>query len=543
MTHTRLPFALAIAILALGLCPIVPTVAAAEPSGPPAAYVSQVDEDLTIRRVAVLPVIDNVEGIYARPIEAQLISLVKANHRWDYVEANMAGNLPALSDLEEKPEEVQRLGKSIDADAFIVAAASRGPNGISVRLDFFLRKDGKLLAQEILRDHPRFEIADMRAQVSQMLKRLLTKLPYSGLILSRQQNRVTVNLGKSDGLSKDQIITAVQIISVSRHPKFNFLVSSEKEILGRIKILKVDETLSFGTIISEKEKGAIRRLAKVSGLEPVNYPAEELGEGNGEGTDLTKRADNAVSFGNEPKEWLPVRAPSFGQVGLKAGMGLYTSSVNLNSVGALEANSTFYPSLSLNGELWLNPEWTVRAEVSQGVLSTNNPRAGSSPSSLNHSMGRYSLSIGYNFLLRDDFFGPKFQVNTGIMSYRMFVDDSSPTALTTVSYTGYVIGVGGSFPLNEEKLWYAGGLFNLVLGSSLTESPVRSGSDATNTINDFSLFVERKIAVNLRAVGSLDISLYSTSFGGHSTTRSDGKYATSISQSHKMLNAGIVYMF
>jgi hypothetical protein len=511
-----------------------------------ASYFSQVDQDLTIRRVAILPVVDNVSGIYARPIEAHIATLVKASHRWDYVEANIAGAMPTVIDLEENPTEVQRVTQSIDADAFIAVAASRGPQGLSLRLDLFLKKDGRLLSQEVLRDLPRYEIPEVRERVNELYRKAVSRIPYDGILLSRQGNRVTINLGKSDGITKDQMITVVQIISLNRHPKFNFIVSSEKEILGRVKILKVDETLSFGSIVSEKERGAIRKMAKVSGLEPVNYPAPtRLGEGPTAG-DLNDRADAAVTFGKDPKEWLPVRPPSFGQIGAKIGLGQYNSSVNLGGAGSFEARSPFYPSIGINGEIWLTPQWTVRAELMQGVISTDNPRSGSSPGTLNHSLSRYSLEGGYSFLLRDDFFGPKLTLSAGLASYRMYVDSSTPEALTTVNYSGMLIGLGGSFPISDQKLWYVGGRLNLYMFVSLAESPDSSGNASKNTINDFSLFAEKKIAENLRAVGSLDFSLYSTSFSGTGTRTGPGgvtESGTSLSQRHTTFNGGISYMF
>lgn len=505
-----------------------------------AAYVSQVDEDLTIRRVTILPVIDNLEGIYSRPIEAQLISLTQGLHRWDYVESKLADGMPSLSELEENPAMVQKLVQGIEVDAIITAAASRGPNGLSIRLNLFLKKDGRLLSQEVLRDHPKFQIADLRNQVNQLYRKLIAKIPYDGLILSRQQNRVTINLGKSDGLAKDKILTAIQIISVERHPRFHFLISSEKAILGRVKILKVDDTLSFGAIISEKEKGAIQRFAKIAGVQDVQYPAPESLDRESGAAGLASRPDADVTFGKNPNEWLPTQPPSFGQVGLKVGFGSFTSSVNLDTVGTLEAKSSFYPSLGVHGELWLNPNWIVRAELTQGIISTSNPRSGSSPSELNHSVSRYSMLIGYNFLLRDDFFGPKFQLSAGFGTSRIFVDDSQPQSLTTTNYSGLLLGLSGSFPVTDEKLWYLGGNLNLYLMPKLSESPVSSGGSPKNTINDFSLFVERKIGENLKATASIDFALYTTNFSGTGTR---AERATSLSQRTSNVTAGVVYMF
>lgn len=512
-----------------------------------ATYVSQIDQDLTIRRIALLPVSDNVDGIYSRPVEAQLTQLLKNSHRWDFVEASIAASVPALVELEENPTEVQNLVQPIDADAFIGGTISRGPNGLSLRLDLFLKRDGKVLSQEILRDHPRFELAELRDRVNELYRKLVGRIPYDGLLLSRQGNRVTINLGKSDGITKDQIVTAVQIIALNRHPRFNFIVSSEKEILGRIKILKVEDTLSFGAIISEKEKDVVRRFAKISGLEQVNYPEPTRLDESREAGDVGDRPDAAVTFGKDPKEWLPTRPPSFGQLGAHIGLGMFNSSVALEESGTLQASSSLYPSVGLEGEMWLTPQWTIRAEILQGVISTANPRASASNTTLNYSMSRYSLALTYNFLLRDDFFGPKFGFTGGFAQYRMYVDGSTPDAFETTSFAGAFLGIGGSFPVTEDKLWYLGGRLNLFLMPSMVETPRRTGSDYKSSVNEFSVLLERKISENLRATGSLDFSLYSSNISGQGTrvgpTTGVAESGTNFSQRHTVLTGGIVYMY
>jgi hypothetical protein len=508
-----------------------------------ATYVSPIDEALTLRRVAVLPASDNVDGIYARPIEAQLTDLVKASHRWDYSDASLNAPMPSVSDLEEKSDLALKTFSKLDADAILIAVASRGVSGMSVRLDLFLKKDGKLIAQESFKDDPRTEIPQLKEQIRLLYSRLVGKLPYQGLILSRQGNRVTINLGKSDGLRKDQIVSAIQIISVQRHPKFNFLISTDKEILGQIKILKVDETLSFGAIVNERERGAISRFAKIAALKSVEYGDTAFGADG----DVKSRPDSNVAFGEKPTEWVPSRPPAFGQVGFRLGFGSYDYNLSGISNDCCEAKSSFYPSITIDGELWINPNWIARAQITQGVLSTSNPRSGSSPSDLNHSYGRYQLEIGYNFLLKDDFFGPKIQIDAGLAQATMKLDDSNPRGLTSTSFSGLLLGLMGEFPVDDAKMWMIGGKFNLFLFPKLSESPVTSGGDPKATINDFSIFAQRKLSENLRAVGSLDFSLYSASYSGAGNrldaTGTTPEIATSLSQRHTVLSGGIVYMF
>lgn len=505
-----------------------------------AQYVSKVDEALTIRKVAVLPVSDNLQGIYARPIEADLNNLVKNFHQWDLVEANFEGKPLTTAELETSPLAVLKYTKEVDADAFLAANVQKTPLGISIRLNLLLKSDGKVLLQEVLSDYPKFEIPELKTQVEMLFRKVVAKLPYTGLVLSRQQNTVTLNLGRSEGIVKDQTVTVIQIIKVTRHPKFNFLVSTDKEIIGKIKILKVDDTLSFGAVVSEKERGAIKRFSKVSGLDFVEYPAPaELGS---KALSLEDRADSKVTFGKNPGEWVPAEPPSFGQVGIKLGFGTFTESIDLSNSGSQSATSSLYPSLALFGEIWLNPTWIIRADIFQGIASVKNPLAGSAPSDLNAQISRYSLSVGYNFLLHDDFFGPKLQLRGGLSSYRAFVDNTNPMVFSTVNYSGLLLGVNGSLPVTNDKRWSVGAGLNLTMLAKLNETPESSGDSPKNSITDFNFYGEHRIRPNLNVTAGMDFWLYSTSFGGGGG-RSNGDVASSLSQRHIILSGGIAYLF
>ena len=54
-------------------------------------YHSEADDLLTIEKVSVLPFTDNLQGIYARPIETHFISLVDKMHRWNYIASSTSG--------------------------------------------------------------------------------------------------------------------------------------------------------------------------------------------------------------------------------------------------------------------------------------------------------------------------------------------------------------------------------------------------------------------------------------------------------------------
>ncbi len=526
-------------LLVLLLQPLQISIAIGQTSEQSASYFSQVDQDITIRKISVLPIIDNIDGIYSRPLENHLINLVKTNHHFDFVELNSVGNVLSAAELEEHPETVSRVAEGLGVDGLWAASINKGPAGISIRLNFFMKKDGKLLLQETLNDYPKFEIADLKEQLKIMYAKALGKFPYSGLVMSRQQNRVTLNIGKTDGLMNDQILTVVQITKLKRHPKFGFLISTEKEILGKIKVQKVEETLSFGTILTERESGVIKKLSKISSLDFQTY--DDPGSLDTSGTSPNPdHPESEFAFGKNPKEWLPIRTPTFGSVTLKLGLGSFNNSINLTGVDNYQASSTFYTRLTLNAELWMHVNWFLITQIEQGIAPTKNPRTGSAPGELNHAIGKYTFAAAYNSLLRDDFWGPKLQIRFGISNYVSTVDDSQPRSFSSVNYSGVLLGVAGESPITPRKDWVMGVNFNMILLPHVSEMPQSSGGSPSNTINDFSFFLHKKIAENMRITGSLDFSIYSTTFSGPGLR---SEVATSMSQRSTTLNGGAMYMF
>lgn len=530
----------AIIFIIVGCMAIFPTKVLAQSATSGATYKSEIDELLSIRTISILPFSDNAEGIYARPLESHLTDVVGKMHRWDLRPVNTVGPVLSPEELEEDSAKARTMAGGVSADAFLAGRISKGPNGITIVLSLFLTKDAKLLAKGTLKDSRIFDLAELKKEMEALLGKITTQLPYQGNVLSRDGQRVTVNLGSKDGIQPKQILSVIQIISATRHPKFNFLISSEKEIIGRVKILKVDETLSFGIVLSEKEKNAVQKGGKIAGLDFVQYPnAESLDDPSG-GKDVKGRPDAPVAFGDNPSPWLPRRNPTFGLVSARLGDSLFSESVNVSGVGTLSSSSYLAPSIFLDGELWVTSSLTVHAGFKQGIIPVDNPRAGSSPNRLNQSLTRYELLFGYSYRFGENVWGPSVEALLGYMSYRLFVDDSTPTAYTTMNYTGFKAGISGYFPISADKRWAAGAEAFLVLKNSLKERPVSSGASADNTINMFGIFGHYKLRENLKAIGKLEFEQYATNFSG---TGSRGETVTTSSQRLTTLSAGIAYLF
>ena len=504
-----------------------------------ALYSSNVDELVTIRKVAVLPFVDNLNGIYARPLENHLFDLFKKDHHWDVSKESTVGPLLSPYEVSPDPERASEISKSLQvADAFFAAKVTKGPSGVNMHLGLFLTKDAKLFAEAKLKNSQRFDIEDLKVQLKNLVDQIKKQVPYAGRILSRTGQTVTVNLGIRDGVVKDQVIPVVQIIQLKRHPKFQFLISTEKEILGRVRLLKIDKTLSFGKIITEREREAIQVGAKVANLDFVNYPnSDQLGSG---GVPGTNRKDKDISFGKNPKAWVPQQPPAFGKVSALFGFGQFSTNTQIRS-GPSYSSSTelFYPKIGLAGELWLTSTWSLHLGIQQGIISIDNDD-GADPEELAGSMNRYDFSFGYYFRMGPSIWDSWVQLLAGYSSYRLFLDDSNPTTFTTAEYTGFRFGVEGQFPISQDKRWSAGGKLLFTWEPNLSETPVTSGSSSNNSVNEFVGTLGYRYTSNIQFFSNVEVSLFSSTFSG-SGTRSPR--ATSSSQRHTMLTGGLNYFF
>lgn len=501
-------------------------------------YVSAVDQDLAIKSLVVIPTTDNVGGIYARPVEEELRQLVNDDKQWSL--ANYPADVKVKSEtLDEKPADVQKILQAAQSEAALSSKIIRGPRGISVTLTLFVGREGWPLLQETLSDFKGFETAEVRAQVRRLFENIKYRMPFRATVLSRRGQQVTINLGSAYGLKPESRVSIVQIIKINRHPKLHFMVSTEKEVLGRVKLFKVEPYLSFGYVEMEKDPGVITVGSKVMPDEFVKYSVPVTTPSGKVLQDISTRPDKDVAFGEEPQEWLPTMPPQYGKIELLAGFSSYTQNATLVSSGSISGSNNFAPNILVRGELWLNPEWYMGVQLRQAVFSISNDLAGSSPGTLNMAMGQYGVNVGYNFLLTSDYFGPKLQISAGYLNTNFTVDDSTPTAFTTMKYGGFAFSIAGQFPLSEEIPVDIGGKLDFFLNPSLSENK-SSGSSSDNKINAFSFFVDYKMKTRFKIRGELLLENYSSDFSG---TGSRSESASSISHKMTTILGGVQYLF
>lgn len=507
--------------------------------GQKSKFVSLTDEDLTIKSVVMGPVADNVSDIYAKPLRSALSQVILNDKQWLIALDMSDKNITPESFIENTNSTIELLKKN-KAEALITARISKGPGGINLKLQLLTLPDGRLLIQESAENIDRFETSDIKDQFIILYRKLMRKMPYAGIIMSRKGNLVTMNFGSLHGAKEGEEINSIQILKVLRHPKLNFITSVDQEIMGSIRLTKVEDALSFGVVTKERSEGTIRTGSKVLPKEFIVYPDATVDAAKKDVTPLNERGDSQVALGQNPKEWVPLKEPSFGRLGLMVGLGSVGYSTNLTTAGSLSASTSLAPAIKLESELWLNPYWFINFNLKQLVFNVSNPLDGSSPGTLNISTQRYDFAIGHNFLMQEDFFGPKVYFLFGSMKHSSYVDSSTPLAFTSASFGGLFFGVGGSFPQEEGSKYTLGAGLNYVLSPSLSESPSTSGDSSTRSVNQFYFNVLFALSQRMKIKTAIEFESYGANFSG-AGTRVDP--ASSLGQRITTITSGLEYQF
>lgn len=473
-----------------------------------AAYISKDDNLLHISSVYIQPFTDNMNQIYASKAEELIKNQIQQEHQWD------------LTDEQKK------------ADLIITSRLTKNPKSMTIKLQFIVNKKTDLNFYDSVDLPDVFETHKVLIQYQALFNNLKKKVPYSGIVLSRNNEQLTLNIGKTHGLKEGSEILAILITKIKSHPKTFQYISAEKEVLGKILITKADDYLSFGKILYERELNSIQKLTK---LEFSKLDIKLATDTKG----LQNRTDSPVVIGETPQEWVPTEDPQYGRLSVLGGLIQYNQNLSFLSAGAKTVGQWFSPTIKAQGELWLNQDFHLEIFIRQTSLKLTNPLDGSTPGSINSSLSQYQIKAKYNYQLQSGIRSPTFQVAFGLGQFQASVDTSAPVTLSSHSFGGMLVGFNGQFPISDEIPVDLGLFFNYFISKSLSDSASANSSGVQ--INDFGLSVKYLKSKRLSYVFELGFEYYAADFDALSGQRSDPIN----SASHKMTStlAGIEYSF
>lgn len=463
-------------------------------------FFSEVDQTITMHHMTIGTAYDNVGGIYKAAAERKLKDLITQDHIWAYVDSDTEINNFRNDDLYEDPSASLEFLEKTKADGFFLANIVKGQKGMTVAVTLFSKLEGLPVAQESIQDAQSFQMADFDKVIEDLYKKIKLSLPYYGAVQSRRGNSVTVNVGLRDGMKAGDQISIIQILRVKRHPKHNFIVGVEKEVLGQGFVTKSEDTLSFVNLNFEKEPNVIQKGAKLQRVALTMY------ENTNPNTDANLAA----------QEWLPPAIPQFGYIYAGLGISNYKQSSILVDGSSLESGSNVIPTFNLGAELWITPRFTAAMNFRQMFFTGNNAITGSDPDKLNFNVSQMDFGAGYRQALTDNFWGAHIKAMAGYLASNHQVSDSQPTAFTSLRASGMYLGFSGYFPVTKNNDVAVGVDTKFLISPSLSESPVSSGN-SDPTISDLNFYGVYQWTTNMQFKGFIQTNTIQSNFSGTAT--------------------------
>lgn len=522
----------------------------------PVKYTSLVDEKIILKTITLAPVYDNVNNIYADPIQKLLVDLLQSDKVWGYSEFPDFDKKIFIEKFDNQPNDVIEALTKTKSQGLLTAFITKGPRGLNAKLKLFTQDQGLILAEEAFQDLNTFEVSKLRESFVTMYYNIKNKLPYRGYVLSRRGVDVTLNLGSMNGVKQGQELTLAQILKLNRHPKLKTMVGVEKEIIAKVKVTQVEPYLSFAQITFEKETGVVAVGAKVLPSEYVAYPVPQIntqGAVVGDFPPQTSRPPLVSEVDPEApkldrsleaeKEALLDKQNTFGVFTAQGVITQYKESSELTNGTTAGSSNNMAPGIYLGVQLNVLPSIFVDFNTQMNFFGGDNMLSGSTPFHLNYTYTRYSGSIGYDYDLVDEeqpSSDPiKLSAAIGFASIKTGVSDTTPTALTSTQTDSLVLQLKAAMPLTPEYPVNIGAKFDIYVSPKLSESPVNSGNSKPS-ITSLGIFGQYSVSDKVRVRADIGVTNINASFSG-TATRANPAKSTSIQTLNEQI--GIEYLF
>lgn len=541
------------------------TTATAKNKSPfPVKYTSLVDQKMMLKTITLAPVYDNINNIYADPIQKLLVDLLQSDKVWGYSEYPDFNKKIFVEKFDTQPNDVLDVLAKTNTQGLLTAFITKGPRGLNAKLKLFTQDQGFLLLEESFEDLNIFEISKLREKFVAMYQNIKNKLPYRGYVLSRRGLDVTLNLGAINGVQLGQELTLAQILKLNRHPKLKTIVGVEKEIIAKLKVTQVEPYLSFAQIIFEKETGVVDIGAKVLPTTYISYPMPKTDlQGNVIGDQsiespsdknhdlaeqLQRQTDKSLEvLAEKEKTELLDKHNSTGLITLQGTITQYRESTEFTGGTNASSSNSLAPGFYMGLKLNLLENFFVGVNTQMSTFGADNSLAGSTPFHLSFNLNRSAAFIGYDYTLVDDeeesssdtSDAIKLTAALAMVSIKTNVSTTTPTALTSTQTDALALQLKAEMPLSADLPLVLGAGFDIYMNPSFTESPVTSGTGKTS-ITSFDIFGFYPISDNLRLRGDVGLMSISTSFSG-TGTRSNPAYSTSIQTFSEHI--GVEYLF
>jgi hypothetical protein len=470
------------------------------------------------------------QPVFAEQVEKELISLLQANPRFDYAEANQESFRQSLSKVgtsSQHPTSTDKL-KIYDeifkdqyvkgTRAVILAEILKKEDEYEVGLTLAITATGEIIAYETAAVSNPKVLESFTLATREAMAELVKKIPFDASIVKRDGYLVVLDRGAR------VFRPGTQVSVFTTELREGKLVFEETGLIG---ITQVEENLTFGKVMVEKRPHEVGRGNKV---QFADSPPMEVGAL----LEASEGREPASLWGNE----FEVKKGKLGVVNLDLGPMLATFS-NTKVSGASSQSTKLVTGGIFNGELWLTSKYYLNLGFNYGVASIVNSKVtGAEPVGM--SVSAFKFLVGYRFNLFAPSTGPIIYFRGGYGSQSFTISKTeSPIIFSSVSYGGPMISGGISFPI-DDKIGIGADISSIIF-PSVSEEPLVDGAAYSN-VASWTLLL--KATYNFAKDFDFDAKLMIQRFGSDVSSSSIASASTaSTSQTTKGLLLGLTYFY
>lgn len=332
--------------------------------------------------------------------------------------------------------------------------------------------------------------ADMAAStIRNWLELYEATIPYDGKVIGVLGDQVTFSVVKSKSLNIGQEFKIKRLRTKKRHPLLKKIVEWDSVVMAKGKVFNLSRGQALGVI--------------------KTYMSESKPKAG----DWIKLEEFVAQKGGLPTRFDRIEQNSFGRLGdLSLSFVLASHTTSTNAVtGNNKLNGLIY-GISADVEAWITRNYFVLGELGMRVGSLDSSSGNPEQDTSGQSMLNYKLGGGYKFLPMGFFYGPQVNLYAGYASYSYQLDTSARDGFSTNTFSGIMIGAGGSIPLQKGVRVFGSG--ELMPFADFEDEEGVFGSADTVTSMAFKIGAQYLWSPSMRLMGAFEAINNSAKTGG-----------------------------
>ena len=385
--------------------------------------------------------------------------------------------------------------------------ADKTKSGSLIKVNIFKKNKGVRIRLVIYGDNGEDILFDETENINELDINMITltiknwlslfskEIPYDGKLVGILGDQFTVDMGNEMGLMEGSLVKIVRPILKRKHPLLKRIVDWETREIALGKVFLSTDISSQGKVYDYEPKQSLKIgdwviLDKKKDLEITNI---------NKGFYRSKK-NNAYNFGR------------LGEIGILLSFGTGSGTADENSNDVKKIGGALL-GIDSSLELWFTRNLWFEMSYGKSFGSFEKEEGSFASTTSNSSFGQFKLKLGFKYLPLGFYYGPQIDGYLGFSNHNFSVGHSTAINLTSVSVSGFLMGIRGNMPIIEDLRGFMA--FDFLVGSSFSEEKLLKGNAKSSSHFHLSIGGEYKFAKNIKLVTAFSMD---TSNGTYSET-------------------------